>query len=341
LAEDDSAEAERRALVRAVRQRLESLSRAGLAGIPAPPTGAKPSNTLAAPRDSPARRPKVEVRPTAPVSPSVEPLPAPVLAQPVPPANVFAWAKPAAKASGPPREFVASASRLAGVPSLFGSVEFDAPPVPACDRPARLSALAAEVAGCRKCRILADSRTQTVFGTGSPETRLMFIGEAPGADEDRLGEPFVGRAGQLLNDMITKGMGLSRDQVYIANILKCRPPDNRTPTIEEASNCVGYLEEQIAIIRPEFLCLLGRVALQELLKTTLSMSKLRGKWHQYRGIPTIVTYHPAYLLRKPEFKRESWEDLQMLMAAMGLKPPQRTPEGRKPADGAEKSGSSD
>jgi DNA polymerase len=187
-----------------------------------------------------------------------------------------------------------------------------------------LGALAAEVAACRKCPQLASTRTQTVFGTGSPSTRLMFIGEAPGADEDRLGEPFVGRAGQLLNDMITKGMGLSRDQVYIANILKCRPPENRTPTVEESANCLGYLEEQISIIRPEFLCLLGRVAVQALLNTTLSMSKLRGKWQRYRGIPAIVTYHPAYLLRKPEFKREAWDDLQMLMTKMGLKVPPRS-----------------
>jgi DNA polymerase len=225
--------------------------------------------------------------------------------------------KPAAAPA--PRDLLSTASRISGVPSLFGSAEFEGAPVPACDRPAMLGALAAEVAVCRKCPYLADTRTQTVFGVGPPDSRLMFVGEAPGADEDRLGEPFVGRAGQLLNDMITKGMGLSRDEVYIANILKCRPPENRTPTVEEASNCIGYLERQIAIIRPEFLCLLGRVALQELLNTTLSMSKLRGKWHQYRGIPTIVTYHPAYLLRKPEFKREAWEDLQMLMKAMGLK----------------------
>ena len=154
-----------------------------------------------------------------------------------------------------------------------------------------------EVAVCRRCPHLADTRTQTVFGTGKPDTRLMFIGEAPGADEDRLGEPFVGRAGQLLTDMITKGMGLSRDQVYIANILKCRPPENRTPTIDEANNCFPYLEQQIAIIRPEFLCLLGTVAVQAVLNTTQAMGKLRGKWHRYRGIPTLVTYHPSYLLQ--------------------------------------------
>ncbi len=151
----------------------------------------------------------------------------------------------------------------------------------------------------------------------------MFVGEAPGADEDRLGKPFVGRAGQLLTDMITKGMGLSRDDVYIANVLKCRPPDNRPPTNEEANNCRGYLEQQIAVIRPEFLCLLGRTAASNLLDTTLAMGALRGKWHHYRGIRTLVTYHPSYLLRTPSAKKDAWEDLQILMKEMGLKVPSR------------------
>ncbi len=151
----------------------------------------------------------------------------------------------------------------------------------------------------------------------------MFIGEAPGADEDRQGKPFVGKAGQLLTDMITKGMGLAREDVFIANVLKCRPPENRTPSLEESDNCVGYLEEQIAIIRPEFICLLGKVALQGLLKSESSMGRARGKWYYYKGIPTIATYHPSYLLRRPDAKREVWEDLQMLMKEMGLKPPDR------------------
>ncbi len=149
----------------------------------------------------------------------------------------------------------------------------------------------------------------------------MFIGEAPGADEDRKGEPFVGRAGQLLTDMITKGMGLARQDVYIANILKCRPPENRTPTLEESNNCSPYLEEQIAIIRPEFICLLGKVAVQGILNTNLPMGKVRGKWHRYRGIATIATYHPSYLLRMPAAKKDAWEDLQMLMKEMGIARP--------------------
>jgi uracil-DNA glycosylase len=204
---------------------------------------------------------------------------------------------------------------------LFGAPQFETPVVPPCDRQAILDPLAAAVSGCQKCPHLAATRTQTVFGVGSNVARLMFVGEAPGADEDRLGKPFVGRAGQLLTDMITKGMGLTRDQVYIANVLKCRPPDNRPPTLEEAANCRGYLEQQIAVVRPEFLCLLGRTAASTLLETTLSMGMLRGKWHHYRGIPTLVTYHPSYLLRTPSAKKDAWEDLQILMKAMGLKLP--------------------
>jgi DNA polymerase len=197
------------------------------------------------------------------------------------------------------------------------------PPVDPAERPALLAALEAEVAVCQRCPHLAQARTQTVFGTGSPTARLMFVGEAPGAEEDRTGQPFVGRAGQLLTDMITKGMGLTRPEVYIANILKSRPPDNRTPLPDEVAHCLPYLERQIAIIRPEYLCLLGATAAQALLETSLSVGRLRARWHRYRGIPTVVTYHPSYLLRNPPAKKEVWEDLQMLMQAMGLTPPGR------------------
>lgn len=195
--------------------------------------------------------------------------------------------------------------------------------VPAAERAGLLRALADEVAACVKCPHLARTRTQTVFADGSPTARLMFIGEAPGADEDRTGIPFVGRAGQLLTDMITKGMRLRREDVYIGNILKCRPPENRNPTPEEAANCLPYLERQIEIVRPEFLCLLGRIAVQGILGSSLSMSRLRGKWYRHRGIPTIVTYHPSYLLRNPAAKKDAWADLQMLMTAMGIPIPTR------------------
>jgi DNA polymerase len=207
--------------------------------------------------------------------------------------------------------------------SLFDEPGFADPPVSVSERTALLRTMACEVALCLKCPQLARSRTQTVFADGSPSARLMFIGEAPGADEDRTGVPFVGRAGQLLTDMITKGMRIRREDVYIANILKCRPPENRDPSLEETANCLPYLERQIEIVRPEFLCLLGRTAVQGVLGTSLSMGRMRGKWYRHRGIPTLVTYHPSYLLRTPAAKKEAWEDLQLLMNAMGLLIPQR------------------
>lgn len=216
-----------------------------------------------------------------------------------------------------------AASPLVTVTSLFGEAKFDEAAISPDERGDALERLRAEVAGCLRCPALVATRTQTVFGVGNPNARLMFIGEAPGADEDRQGEPFVGRAGHLLTDMITKGMGLKREDVYIANILKSRPPENRNPLPEEIANCLPYLERQIAIIRPEFLCLLGKVPASTLLDTAMPMGKLRGKWHRYRGIPTIATWHPAYLLRKPEAKKDTWQDLQMLMKAMGLSIPHR------------------
>jgi uracil-DNA glycosylase family 4 len=317
LQDDANSDWERRWLLRAFRQELESLARAGLDRVPAAPHVEGPA-TLVTPRE-----PASHERPA--VSASFR---AADGSEPPPHADSNQWLQQAdphqsSAALRPARELPAAAPPSALLGPIFKEPEFVTPPVPVCDRPALLETLASVVAGCRKCAYLAETRTQTVFGTGPAETRLMFIGEAPGADEDRQGKPFVGRAGQLLTDMITKGMGLSRDQVFIANVLKCRPPENRTPTLQESDNCIGYLEEQIAIIRPEFICLLGRVALQGLLKSDSSMGRARGKWYYYKGIPTIVTYHPSYLLRRPEAKREVWEDLQMLMKEMGLKPPER------------------
>jgi DNA polymerase len=207
--------------------------------------------------------------------------------------------------------------------TFFSEAGFATERLPEADRLAALKALGAEVSVCTKCAHLAATRTQTVFADGTPSAQLVFVGEAPGADEDRIGRPFVGRAGQLLTDMITKGMGLRREDVYIANILKCRPPDNREPSLEETANCLPYLERQIELVRPKFLCLLGRTAASALLETSLSMGKLRGKWYRYRGIPTIVTYHPSYLLRTGSAKKDAWQDLQMLMSAMGLPVPSR------------------
>ena len=181
-----------------------------------------------------------------------------------------------------------------------------------------LSIIATEVAACTRCPELASTRTQTVPGVGNPHPQLMFLGEAPGADEDRQGEPFVGRAGQLLTLMIENGMKLKRADVFIGNVLKCRPPGNRTPAPEEAANCRGYLDRQIAILKPQFICCLGAVAAQNLLGTDRAIGKLRGQLFDYRGAKVVCTYHPAYLLRNPAAKKDTWADLQLLMKEMGL-----------------------
>jgi len=187
------------------------------------------------------------------------------------------------------------------------------------DRVAALAELAKRVAACTRCAELAQSRTQTVFGVGNPHARLVFCGEAPGRDEDLQGEPFVGRAGKLLTDMIQKGMKLKRSDVYILNILRCRPPGNRNPLPLEAAQCREYLDGQLAIIRPEMICCLGAVAAQNLLDTAVPIGRLRGTVHDYQGIKVVCTYHPAYLLRNPSAKRPTWEDLQLVMREMGMK----------------------
>lgn len=171
-------------------------------------------------------------------------------------------------------------------------------------------ALRQTVAACRQCE-LADYRGQTVFGTGNPSASWMVIGEAPGADEDRQGEPFVGRAGLLLNNML-RAIDLPRQSVYIANILKCRPPNNRDPKPEEAAHCMGYLQRQIALVNPTIILVVGRIAAQNLLQSKTTLGQLRNKTHYLAGseIPVIVTYHPAYLLRQPLEKRKAWEDLK-------------------------------
>ena len=171
-----------------------------------------------------------------------------------------------------------------------------------------------DISDCQLCP-LAQSRTNFVYGAGNPEADLMFVGEAPGRDEDLRGEPFVGRAGQLL-DKILVAMKMSREQVYIANILKCRPPGNRDPQPDEMEKCFPYLKEQIRLIRPKVLCALGRIAAQAMLNTKTPLGRLRGKWHEVEGVPLVVTYHPAALLRFPKYKRDTWEDMQMIMARL-------------------------
>jgi DNA polymerase len=175
-----------------------------------------------------------------------------------------------------------------------------------------LAALAAEVAVCRKCP-LGETRTQTVFGVGSAEASVVFVGEAPGFHEDQQGIPFVGRAGQLLTDIIEKGMKLRRDDVYICNVLKCRPPDNRDPNPVEVAACEPYLLQQLGIMQPKVIVALGKYAAQTLLKNTLSVNRLRGQWWEYHGVPLRVTFHPAYLLRNEAEKRACWADIQEVM----------------------------
>ncbi len=168
-----------------------------------------------------------------------------------------------------------------------------------------------ELGDCQRCK-LRSKRTNIVFGVGNPDAALVFVGDAPGADEDRTGEPFVGAAGQLLTKMI-EAMGLGRDEVYICNILKCRPPGNRNPEPDEIAECEPFLKKQLAAIRPRMIVALGKFAAQCLLRSDAPISKLRGAWKEYEGIPLMPTYHPAFLLRTPSAKREVWNDLQEVM----------------------------
>jgi uracil-DNA glycosylase family 4 len=208
-----------------------------------------------------------------------------------------------------------------GLPTL------DAITAPAASRDEKIAKLkeldAKEVTICTQCR-LCEQRTRTVFGEGDPDAKIMFIGEGPGENEDQQGRPFVGRAGQLLDTMIA-GMGLRREQVYIANIVKCRPPGNREPSPDEVATCAPYLARQIEIIRPKVIVTLGRPAAQHMLASKISISKIRGQWHTWRGIKLMPTFHPAYILRNytPETRAAVWDDLKKVLAELGLPVPPR------------------
>jgi DNA polymerase len=180
-----------------------------------------------------------------------------------------------------------------------------------------LERLRAEIGDCQRCK-LAPHRTHLVFGVGNPRARLAFVGEAPGRDEDLKGEPFVGRAGQLLTEIITKGMKLAREDVYIANVIKCRPPDNRNPEPDEVASCEPFLLRQLELIGPEVIVALGKFAAQTLLRSKTPITQLRGRWYDYHGIKLMPTFHPAYLLRNPGDKRLVWEDIQKVMRALGI-----------------------
>jgi len=202
------------------------------------------------------------------------------------------------------------------------------------DPVAALKLIRQDLGDCTRCKLHQQGRKQIVFGVGNPNAELMFVGEGPGADEDMQGEPFVGRAGQLLNNMI-KAMGLKREEVYIANVVKCRPPGNRTPERDECDTCSPFLMRQIAVIKPKVVVALGAVAAKNLLAIYAPMSELRGRFYDFmpagarssdpswQGAKLAVTYHPAFLLRDPRQKVEAWKDLQMVMKYLGLKPPQK------------------
>lgn len=227
------------------------------------------------------------------------PVEAAVAGAPVPAVTATAQPLAAPVAAAQARPVVVAEVKRAGVPAVAPGIESTLDWDP----------LRALVAACTRCE-LHSTRTQTVFGVGSQQARWMFIGEAPGADEDRQGEPFVGRAGQLLTSMINAA-GLQRENVFIANVLKCRPPGNRDPKPNEATSCRGYLDRQIELVDPTLVVAVGRIAAQNLLATETPLARLRGRVHPLgaRGRPVIVTYHPAYLLRSPSEKRKAWQDL--------------------------------
>ena len=247
--------------------------------------------------------PSTEATHSLPVTPAPAPLPAAI---PTPEENAI------------PRRTLVSNQPVPPLVS-FGPV------LPPEQRPDALAAIRDLIGDCQRCR-LAQGRNKIVFADGDANAQLMFVGEGPGADEDAQGLPFVGRAGQLLNNMIG-AMGLKREQVYIANIVKCRPPQNRKPEPDEAHTCTPFLERQIEVVRPRVLVALGATAATYLLGMRGSIGSMRGRIHDYRGIQTVVTYHPAYLLRDPTQKKETWKDLQMAMAALGIKAPSRSPQG--------------
>jgi len=251
------------------------------------------------------------------------------------PAAVAAPVAPTARPSpgpAPAYDFFAESAPPPAPPELAAPmpkpVSFDvlaplpAQMVPAAERAAALAAVRANIGDCTRCPLAYAGRRNIVFADGDPNARLMFVGEGPGADEDASGVPFVGKAGQLLNNMIA-AMGLKREEVYIANIVKCRPPANRTPEYAEATTCSQFLIEQIDIVRPEVIVALGATAATYLLGVRQPLSSLRGVWHSSRGAKVAVTYHPAFLLRDPRQKGEAWKDLQRVMAEMGLSPPKK------------------
>ena len=270
-------------------QRLQSLHRAGVVAIPRPVVVKPPAE------------------PTIPDAGTAKDV--------VPTDNAAKATEKAAKAT----EKAAKAAVRSEMPevaqvSAGGETVPNASPAsqPVTDPVEALRLLNDEVCACTRCPELVQNRTQTVFGVGNVRPRLCFFGEGPGADEDRLGEPFVGAAGQLL-DKVISAMGLKREEVYILNVVKCRPPGNRTPTEEEANHCRPFFTRQLEILQPEIICCLGGCAAKTLLQTNDPVGRLRGRFHSYENSKVVVTYHPAYLLRRPEEKGKTWSDMKMVM----------------------------
>ncbi len=231
----------------------------------------------------------------------------------------------AGQAAAPaPRQHARDGDRMPGAKPALSSTTGPGTPVavelfsqyPGLEKTADLAALREFIGDCQRCK-LAPLRTHLVFGVGNPSAELMFVGEGPGAEEDARGEPFVGRAGQLLTDIIERGMAMPRADVYICNVIKCRPPDNRNPEPDEVASCEPFLMRQIDLVRPRVIVGLGTFAVQCLLKVKTPISRLRGVWHEVRGIKMMPTFHPAYLLRSPAEKKWVWADIQEVMKALG------------------------
>jgi uracil-DNA glycosylase len=287
----------------AVIQQLEGLRRAGV-------TQWKRIEPISTPKSVPTQNPPAEKQLKNPLTDHLSEKP-----------STLTGSTAVAGSHPQPRPLVESESSQVAkkkiAPPPLIPIPFQPLDLPLVDRIAGLAALAERVKGCTRCHELATTRTQTVFGVGNPQARIVFVGEAPGADEDAQGEPFVGRAGQLLNDII-KACRLRREEIYICNVLRCRPPGNRLPAPEEASNCREFLDGQLAHVNPEYIVCWGGCAAQNLLGSTETIGKLRGKFFAYGRAKVLCTYHPAYLMRNPAAKKDVWEDMKMLFLDMGI-----------------------
>ena len=317
---------------RILRQKLEDLQRAGVTQVPRElaelvstlsaqltPAPVSQKTTVVS---SPVSSAVISVAPVA--TPAQAAVATPVTAPQSPPTEhqPATRSEPATTPASAPIERKFLSSSVGDLPKEFSASMTDTPRpcsnLSRDDRVAGLSKLAAQVAACARCQELADTRTQTVFGVGNPEADIMYIGEAPGADEDREGEPFIGRAGKLL-DQITEASKLTREEIYICNILQCRPPGNRNPTPDEAGNCREYLDAQIDFVNPKYIVCWGSVAAHNLLDTKVAIGKMRGKFFDYKGIKVLCTYHPSYVRRSPGAKVHVWDDMKFFRADMGVK----------------------